>query len=290
MLSQDEIAHLSRWVGRGEERSETLSAELVARFRATFDMVEPVDGALPMLLHLCLAQPVAPTAALAADGHPARGGFLPPVPLPRRMWAGGAFTFHAPMTVGARIRRLSRIEAVTVKHGRSGELCFVTVRHEIESDGQPTLTERQDIVYRPAETARLPPASPAAPPAADSAEAKASFGPALQRRRIIPSEALLFRYSALTFNAHRIHYDHPYATGPEGYSGLVVHGPMQATLLCQYAADLAGAPPARFSFRSTAPILGTEPFDLCADFGEGRAQLWTGRPGSAAARLAEAEW
>lgn len=281
MLSSDEIAHLSGWIGRSEEHSELLGAELVARFRATFDIETPADGALPMLLHLCLAQPVAPTAALAADGHPAKGGFLPPVPLPTRMWAGGAFTFHAPLRVGAQIRRLSRIEAVTVKQGRSGELCFVTVRHEIESDGQPAITEQQDIVYRAANTG--PGAAPAAPVAA-------SGGAAVQRRRITPSEPLLFRYSALTFNAHRIHYDHPYATGTEGYSGLVVHGPIQATLLCQYAADLAGAPPARFSFRSTAPILGTAPFELCADLGAGRARLWTERPGGGAAMLAEAEW
>lgn len=278
MLTQDEADHLSGWIGRTEVHTETLEQGLVDRFHATFDRTVPADGALPMLLHLCLAQSVAPTAALAADGHPARGGFLPPVPLPRRMWAGGEFVFHAPLTVGARIRRLSRIEGVTVKQGRSGVLCFVTVGHRIESDGQLAITERQDIVYRPAEGARPPAAVPA--------------GPRVPARRhsVTPSEALLFRYSALTFNAHRIHYDHPYATGAEGYPGLVVHGPLQATLLCQFAADLAGAMPSRFSFRSSAPILGTAPFDLCADLQDGSASLWTQRAGDGPAMIAEATW
>lgn len=277
MLTQDDIDHYADWIGRTEEHNGTLSRELVDRFRATFDMPLSDAGDLPMLLHFCLAQPVAPTAELAADGHPHKGGFLPPVPLPRRMWAGGEIILHAPLSVGAPIRRRSHIEDVQIKQGRSGILCFVTVRHHIDCDGELALTERHDIVYRGTE--------------GGPAKAAASTDRApTHSRSVTPSEALLFRYSALTFNAHRIHYDHPYTTDSEGYDGLVVHGPMQATLLCQYAADLAGKPPARFSFRSTAPIVGTAPFDLCADFSEGKATLWTARPGAGPAMLAEAEW
>ncbi|MCR8551034.1 MaoC family dehydratase N-terminal domain-containing protein [Salipiger sp. P9] len=278
MLTQDDIDHLRGWIGRGETLSGTLSQELVDRFRASFDMPVPEGEALPQLLHFCLAQPVAPTAALAVDGHPEKGGFLPPVPLPRRMWAGGEILFHAPLVVGAPVRRHSEIADVQVKQGRSGTLCFVTVRHRIESGGELAITERQDIVYRAARGG-----TPAVP---DDPQPR----PADRRRSVTPSETLLFRYSALTFNAHRIHYDHPYTTGTEGYAGLVVHGPMQATLLCQFAADLASAPLTRFSFRSTAPILGTAPFDLCADLSEGVARLWTARPGGPVAMAAEARW
>lgn len=272
------VDHLSAWIGRSEERTDVLSQTLVDRFRASFDLAEPADGALPQLIHFCLAQPFAPTAELGADGHPEKGGFLPPVPLPRRMWAGGEITFHAPLEVGAEIRRTSVIADVKVKKGRTGTLCFVTVRHAIESNGTHALSERQDIVYR------APDSGPS--PAARAANERVPG----QSRSVTPSAPLLFRYSALTFNAHRIHYDHPYTTGVEGYSGLVVHGPIQATLLCQYAADLAQSPLRRFAFRSTAPILGTDPFDLCADVKGSAATLWTARPGGSIAMKADAEW
>ena len=272
-----DIDHLSGWIGRTEEHDDHLDRTLVERFCATFDLASPQDDAAPLLIHFCLAQPVAPTAALDGDGHPHRGGLLPPVPLPRRMWAGGDITFLAPLAAGMAIKRRSRIQDVQIKTGRSGTLCFVTVEHEIEADGTLAITERQDIVYRAAQGG-----SPAPRPAEDR--------PAQERRSVTPSEPLLFRYSALTFNAHRIHYDLPYATGTEGYSGLVVHGPMQATLLCQFATDLAGQAPRRFAFRSTAPILGTASFDLCADLKDTEARLWTARPGNGPAMKADAYW
>lgn len=278
---QIDLDHLRSWIGREECQSELLTGALVQRFNATFDRRSPLeDGAeAPLLIHLCLGQPAAPTAELGPDGHPARGGFLPPVPLPRRMWAGGAFTFHAPIRIGEVVSRRSVIEDVQVKEGRSGTLCFVTVTHHVESDGRMALTERQDIVYRAAE----------APGAAPKAEPEpAPLGAA--SHRIVPSAALLFRYSALTFNGHRIHYDAPYVRDEEGYPGLIVHGPMQATLLAQYAADLRGAAPATFDFRSLSPIFDTADFTINAEDDGAKMTLWTARTGGPVAMRAVAVW
>jgi 3-methylfumaryl-CoA hydratase len=275
-----DIDHLRSWIGREERAEELLTPALAARFNATFDRSGPLEpGAeAPLLIHLCLCLPAVPTAELGADGHPERGGFLPPVPLPRRMWAGGAFAFHAPIQVGATVTRRSVIRDVALKEGRTGRLCFVTVEHQIASDGAPALTERHDIVYREADTAG---AAPAAPPAAPRGE----------ESRVIPaSPVFLFRYSALTFNGHRIHYDAPYVTGVEGYPGLIVHGPLQATLLCQYAAELKGHPPALFEFRSRAPIFDTQDFTLNASAEGDGLKLWTAAPGGPVAMEAAARW
>lgn len=278
---QIDLDHLRSWIGKEQCQSELLTGALVQRFNATFDRSSPLeDGAeAPLLIHLCLGQPAAPTAELGPDGHPARGGFLPPVPLPRRMWAGGSFSFHAPIRIGETVSRRSVIEDVTVKEGRSGTLCFVTVTHHVESDGREALIERQDIVYRSADT---PGAAPKAEP--DPAPLGAAT------RQIVPSAALLFRYSALTFNGHRIHYDAPYVRDEEGYPGLIVHGPMQATLLAQYAADLRGAAPAQFDFRSLSPIFDDAGFTVNAeDDGDGMT-LWTARQGGPVAMRAVAAW
>ncbi|MCF8480958.1 MAG: MaoC family dehydratase N-terminal domain-containing protein [Rhodospirillum sp.] len=273
---------LRGWIGREETRSEHLTGALVQRFNATFDRAFAAeDGAeAPLLIHLCLCQTTAPTAELGPDGHPRRGGFLPPVPLPRRMWAGGAVTFHAPMRIGEVITRRSVIEDVTVKEGRSGTLCFVTLTHHVESGGRKALTERQDIVYRDgsgSDPVKPPPPPEPAPPG--------------DNRRVIDlSPVLLFRYSALTFNGHRIHYDAPYASGEEGYPGLVVHGPLQATLLAQYAADLRGATPSRFGFRGRVPLLDTDDFTLNATADGDGLRLWTAAMGGPMAMEARAEW
>ncbi|TDK48724.1 FAS1-like dehydratase domain-containing protein [Antarcticimicrobium luteum] len=282
---QIDIDHLRGWIGREESQSELLTGALVQRFNATFDRSSPLeDGAeAPRLIHLCLGQPAAPTAELGPDGHPARGGFLPPVPLPRRMWAGGAFDFHGPIRIGETVSRRSVIGDVRVKEGRSGTLCFVTVTHHVESDGRPALTERQDIVYRAAEApGKQPTSGPTSEP--EPAPQGASS------RRIVPSAALLFRYSALTFNGHRIHYDAPYVRDEEGYPGLIVHGPMQATLLAQYAADLRGAAPATFDFRSLSPIFDTGDFTLNAEDEGTEMTLWTASLAGPVAMRAVAKW
>lgn len=232
----------------------------------------------PVMIHLCVAPPAAPTGGLGPDGHPARGGFLPPVPLPRRMWAGGAFTFHDDIRVGERVARTSTIRDVTLKEGRTGSLCFVTVDHRIESAGRLVIEERQDIVYRGADAPRAPGERPE--PAA----------PGTHRVVVVPSAALLFRYSALTFNGHRIHYDAPYATGVEGYPGLVVHGPLQATMLVQLAERLHGRRPARFDFRSLSPLFDDADFTLNADEDGGDLRLWTAGVGGPVAMEARASW
>ncbi len=281
-----DIDHLRGWIGREETRAEAVTPALAERFNATFDRADETGAGAtaPLLIHLCLAQPAAATASLGADGHPARGGFLPPVPLPRRMWAGGGFTFHGDIRIGETVTRRSTITDVTVKEGRSGTLCFVTVTHDIDADGRPVMTERQDIVYRGFEApggGGAPSGGAKTPPTAPEGE---------HRRAVTPSAPLLFRYSALTFNGHRIHYDAPYARAEEGYPGLVVHGPMQATMLAQFAADIRGLRPARFEFRSLAPLFDTGDFTLNgADDGDG-LKLWTARIGGPVAMEARAVW
>ena len=180
---------------------------------------EPKPGdAAPLTVHWCLAQPVFPMSELGPDGHPTRGGFLPPVPLPRRMWAGGELEFFEPLRVGDEAKRTSRISDVTMKTGSTGVLCFVSVEHLITTPRGTAIRERQDIVYRDMSTAQ--PAAPAkAPPPPPAAKHRESH---------MADPVLLFRYSALTFNGHRIHYDRDYVTKVEGYPGLIFHGPMQA--------------------------------------------------------------
>ncbi|TSD89361.1 protein dehydratase [Mycobacterium sp. KBS0706] len=274
-----DIDHLRSWIGREEVAEDIVTADLVRKFKATLDLPggpQQAGEAAPRLLHFCLAQPAAPTAALGPDGHPQRGGFLPPVPLPRRMWAGGSVTFHGDLRVGDAVRRVSRIADVVAKEGRTGPLCFVTVDHTIEGKGRPLLQERQDIVYR-----GLDGGAAKAPAAAESGR---------HQRRIDASAPLLFRYSALTFNGHRIHYDRRYVTEVEGYPGLIVHGPLQATLLLHFAAGIRGTPPARFAFRSLSPLFDGDPMILHAtEDGDGLA-LWTARENGPVAMMAEAGW
>jgi 3-methylfumaryl-CoA hydratase len=278
-----DVDHLRGWIGRQDSASEVLSPALVRQFNATFDRTsgEDMGDVAPLLIHFCLAQPSVPTAGLGPDGHAARGGFLPPVPLPRRMWAGGAFTFHSDIQVGDEVTRLSTVKDVVLKTGRTGPLCFVTVEHEVTANERPVLTERQDIVYREAPAKVQPPSKPAADPAP----------PGERCKRIIPSAAYLFRYSAMTFNGHRIHYDKDYVRDVEGYPGLIVHGPLQATLLCQFAADLKGKRPETFSFRSIGTIFDTDDFTVNAsDSEDGSLRLWTAQVNGPVAMEASASW
>jgi 3-methylfumaryl-CoA hydratase len=274
-----DIEHLRSWIGRDYEASDIVTADLVRKFRATFDLPGemPQNGDIaPRLIHFCLAQPAAPTSALGEDGHPQRGGFLPPVPLPRRMWAGGSLSFYWDLRVGDTVRRVSRIADVALKEGRTGRLCFVTVEHVIEADGQTVLNETQNIVYRGLDDG-------GAAKAAEPARA------GMLQRRVVASAPLLFRYSALTFNGHRIHYDRRYVTEVERYPGLIVHGPMQATLLLNYATELRGRPPSGFVFRSLSPLFDGE-FVLHADDTSTCLKLWTARENGSVAMTAEASW
>lgn len=279
---QIDLDHLKSWIGREEHAQEALTSALVARFNATFDRSSCLDDGAdaPLLIHLCLGQPTVPTADLGLDGHPARGGFLPPIPLPRRMWAGGAIEFHAPLKIGEVVKRRSFIQDVVVKQGRSGALCFVTVLHSFDCCGRQALTERQDIVYRGAPTEGAAPV--------ENLSVKAPVG--TSQKQISASAPFLFRYSALTFNGHRIHYDAPYTIQEEHYPGLIVHGPLQATLLCQYAADLRGAAPKSFRFRSATPIFGPGDFNLNATQKDDALTLWTALPGGPISMEAVTEW
>ena len=237
------------WIGKSETSSDIITAGLLQRFYATID--RPVTDEIPQGLHWCLCLPDAPTAELAEDGHPEKGGFLPPIPLPRRMWASSSVSFERPLQLGDEILRVSTVASIEEKSGRSGDLVFVSIDHETRVADRVAIKERQNIVYR----------EPATTPA--PANLASNDPPELQgwdwQQKIIPSEKLLFRYSALTFNGHRIHYDQPYAVQEEGYPGLVVHGPLMATLLLNLAASELGANQlSRFSFRGLSPAFAND--------------------------------
>jgi len=256
---------LSAWKGRSEVTHDAVVAAPPRLLRATLDL-PPDDAAaeLPPLWHWLYFLPSARQSELGPDGHVRRGGFLPPVPLPRRMWAGGQLEFFSPLRMGDEIRRTSTIDDVKVKSGRTGELCFVRVRHEVSSPRGLALREFQDIVYRGDPILGAP--EPSHEPAPHSVLA----------RRVVPDDVLLFRYSALTFNGHRIHYDRRYATQVEGYPGLVVHGPLLATLLAGLAGrQFVGRVPSGFSFRALKPVFDLHPFEVCGrPEGPDAAELW----------------
>jgi 3-methylfumaryl-CoA hydratase len=259
---------LKQWIGRTSVAHDHVASNSVAALAATLDWSDPPPApgsALPCLWHWMYFNPAVRQSELGADGHPARGGFLPPVPLPRRMWAGGRVAFHSVVRVGDRVSRSSRIEDVSHKEGRSGSLVFVRVCHEVVSERGLAITEEHDIVYREQPKPGMP--LPALQPApSDHA----------WRFEIRPDPVLLFRYSALTFNGHRIHYDRPYATGEEGYPGLVVHGPLIATLLLEgmRRAGLAGSV-AGFEYRALRPLFDADRFHVCGKpAGDGTVRLW----------------
>ena len=254
------------WVGRQETFEDEVSVRLINGFNAVFDRVaEPpeVGSNAPLGIHWCLAPPAARQSTLGPDGHPAPGGFLPPIALPRRMWAGGELRFHDGLRVGDKVARHSRIASVTAKEGRSGALSFVSVEHQIFSPRGLAIEERQDIVYREAQSA-----PPDAPPREEPS------APAEWQKSYHADPVLLFRYSALTFNGHRIHYDRDYATNTEHYPGLVVHGPLQATLLLGFAAECAKASPTQLSFRGLSPLIELDRFSLNARPVENGMELW----------------
>ncbi len=254
-----QLAHLQTWQGRSETLADLITASSVDALSATLDRDDPApqDGSvLPALWHWMYFLPHARASEIGADGHPRRGGFLPPVPLPRRMWAGARLAWEPgnPLQVGQQVQRQSIIRSVTHKAGRSGELLFVLVEHQYRNDAGLALTEEHDIVYRAAARPGDPAPAPQRPPLA---------GQAVWSRTITPDPVLLFRYSALTFNGHRIHYDRKYVTEVEGYAGLVVHGPLIATLLLDLLRrQMPDAQLARFDFRAVRPTTDLHPFSV----------------------------
>ena len=257
---------LQAWTGRSETLDDVVTATPYAALSATLDWPaatgahkdragRPAAGtALPYLWHWLYFLPIYPQSEIGADGHAKRGGFLPPVPLPRRMWAGSDFEFHEPLLVGDALSRTSTIVDIKEKSGRTGNLIFVKVRHEIRRNGAQTvaLTEHHNIVYRDSPK----PADVTPPPQAAPAECA-------WQRNIVPDDVLLFRYSALTFNGHRIHYDRKYVTEVEGYPGLIVHGPLIATLLMDLLRrQKPDAQVARFEFKAVRPTFDIHPFSV----------------------------
>ncbi|WP_020654698.1 FAS1-like dehydratase domain-containing protein [Massilia niastensis] len=261
---------LKEWIGTSETVTDTLTATPYAALAATLDRPaeRPQPGtALPALWHWLYFLPLYRQSEVGADGHAKRGAFLPPVTLPRRMWAGSQFSFHAPLHIGDEVTRTSTIDNVTDKEGRTGKLVFVKVKHEIRRRGedQVALTEFHDIVYRDA----VQPG--AAEPAPTAAPLDAQW-----ERKVVPDDVLLFRYSALTFNGHRIHYDRRYVTEVEGYPGLIVHGPLVATLLLDLLREhLPDSVVASFEFRALRPVFDIHHFFVCAEqLADGSVHLW----------------
>ncbi len=270
------------WIGRTEERCDIITAAPPAALSATLDRDDPAPVAgtpLPPLWHWLYFLPMARQSELGPDGHGKRGGFLPPVPLPRRMWAGSRLEFVHPLRVGDAVVRTSRIAAVTSKSARSGPLVFVTVEHEIANETGVAIREAHDIVYRD-----LP--VPGAATTAPEAPRDESFA-----REIVPDDVLLFRYSALTFNGHRIHYDRRYVTEVEGYPGLIVHGPLIATLLLDLLRrERPDAVVARFDFKAVSPLFDLHPFTVCGrPDGERTYSLWARNSAGGLAMQARAE-
>jgi 3-methylfumaryl-CoA hydratase len=247
------------WVGREEGRQERVAESAVAAMAAALDLpsTPTVGAALPPGWQWLFFNPAVPASGLGFDGHPKKGGFLPPVELPRRMWAGSRIRYLADVPVGAEATKRSKILKVEEKAGKGGALVFVTVEHTTEANGAVCIVEEQDIVYRE------PP-----PPGASAAAPKRHEAEAQWTRRIDPNTTLLFRYSALTFNGHRIHYDQAYARDEEGYPDLVVQGPLTATLLQMFAVEHGGGRRmTRFDFRGVSPLFVGRPFQL-----EGRSE------------------
>jgi len=259
------VSEFEDWIGRSQSVIDVLEP---ARSNA-LDVALSGEGGgktgdpLPLLHHWLYFWDVKQPQGLGVDGHPAKGGFLPPVPLPRRMWAGGRVTFVKPLLLGQIVTRTSTITAIKEKTGSTGRLVFVTVRHDLDAGQGVAVSEEQDLVYREPASAMLP--TPVAAPAPD----------AVWREEVIPDSVLLFRYSALTMNGHRIHYDRPYAMEEEAYPGLVVHGPLQATLLVSLAARHLDAPVTGFDFRGQQPAFDGVPLHVCGQATEGGAEVWT---------------
>jgi 3-methylfumaryl-CoA hydratase len=265
-VSFDE-AFLKSWIGRSEETADVITPRLVKMVRAALYMEpgEPAIGDIaPTVVHWCFILDIAGVAELGADGHPKRGGFLPPVPLPRRMWAGGQTEYVDRLRVGDEMRKTATISDVVFKTGNSGQLCFVTIDHTISTARGIAIRERQDVVFRGDATAGVAPAPKPAPVGT-------------YQESLVADPVQLFRFSSIMFNGHRIHYDRPYATEVEGYAGLVVHGPLQAGLLVDMAEKILCRPLKQFTHRGVAPLFDG-PFTLNANDTAAGLDLWTAPP------------
>lgn len=278
-----DINHLQSWIGQTESVQDLATVVPLRALSATLDRDDAaidIGSEVPPCWHWLYFLPLHRQSGLGPDGHARRGGFLPPVPLPRRMWAGSRLEFLAPLRAGQAMARTSRIADVRMKEGRSGPLVFVQVQHDIHADGQHAIHEEHDIVYR--DLPQPGEAVPAGVPAPQDA---------LWTREIVPDDVLLFRYSALTFNGHRIHYDRRYVTEVEGYPGLIVHGPLIATLLLDLLRRaLPTAQVRHFAFKAMKPVFDIAPFRVCGRPEGGKTvKLWAITPEGHLAMDATAE-
>jgi 3-methylfumaryl-CoA hydratase len=252
----------AEYLGRQERRIDTLDERRLADLAAFLDVDYAAlvrDHRLPPLAHWFYFNPWVKHSELGPDGHTRRGAFMPPITLPRRMFAGARLVFHCALDVGAKAERVATIASIREKAGASGELIFVTVRHEISANGVVAIEEEQDIVYRGDAPPGKPVSGTSTPAPVEPLDAYAF------RRRVEPNPVLLFRFSALLGNAHRIHYDRPYATETESYPGLLVHGPLQALLLMDLVREhFPNKALARFSFQARRPLFDTAPFECAA--------------------------
>ena len=284
MMGETAPQDLQAWVGREQVQADVLTpfpargmAALLDRQPEGFSEGTP----LPECWHWFYFRPVTRQSQLGQDGHARRGGFLPPVALPRRMWAGGRLRFLQPLMLGERAERRSRILAVEEKEGRTGALVRVTVLHTISGERGPAVEEEQDLIYREAPKPGRPRGTPDALP--DDVQWSEQF---------LPDAVVLFRFSALTFNGHRIHYDYPYTTEQEGYPGLVVHGPLIALLLLDAAKRRTDRQPSAFDYRAVGPLFGDEPVTLAGRTAESgdETEVWAAGPEGTLATQAKARW
>ena len=270
---------LRQWIGRSQVEHDTVTETPVRLLASTLDRPQaPAAGeALPCLWHWLYFLPAARQSELGPDGHAPRGDFVPPVPLPRRMWAGSNLELRLPIRIGDAITRRATIAAVDEKTGRSGRLVFVRIVHTVECPRGPAVSEERILVFRESRPT-------------GAAEPKPAPHDAQWSRRVVADSALLFRYSALTFNAHRIHYDRPYATEVEGYRDLIVTGPLLATLLVELVATrLPEHRIERLSIRATSPLFAGEPCTIAGRQDGDVVHLWASNPGDALAMTARAE-
>lgn len=272
-------ATLRTWIGRSIERDDLIAVEPARRMQATLDRPPTLtDGdALPPLWNWFYFLDAHAAGVLERDGRTVLGDFLPPVALPRRMWAGGRFTFSGDLQIGQMGSRRSEIADVRVKQGRTGPLCFITARHTYTQQGEVRIIEEHDMVYRADPSPDDPKPTPPEPPSGSEI-----------RRTITPSEVMLFRYSALTFNGHRIHYDREYARTVEGYPDLVFHGPLTATLLAELALEHGGGALATFDYRAVSPLFDTRSFSIHAKRDGDGLTLWAENPDGKLAMTAAA--
>lgn len=264
--SEPHTENFAAWIGQQQIQTDFCNPRQVAMLQAILNQHDATPDILPSLYHWCYFLPIVNQSEMDEDGHPKKGGFLPPIPYPKRMWAGGRLQFLAPICLNHSIRRVSEISNIQFKHGKSGNMYFVTVKHQIFSEDQLCIIEEQDLVYREAsnqvQTQR---------PQAAAVEQKS-----YSYRKQIPVDSVsLFRYSAVTFNAHRIHYDRQFCTEVEGYPGLVVHGPLLATLLIHvFKQENPDKVIERFDFRAIRPVFDFNDFYICGDIHDQDGQLW----------------